>query len=140
MMRLLLDTNLVSEICHTRRRLPVQTWYPRMAARCDLGFSVVADYELRRELVRSRSLQSLARLDALAQEIPRVPLTDAMWRRAADVWADQVARGALPGPGISGDTLIAAQALETRAIVVTKNLKHFEGIVFAMDWTDLPIG
>jgi predicted nucleic acid-binding protein len=49
--------------------------------------SEVADYELRRELIRIRATRSLARLDELSRELRYVPVTTATWRSAANLWA-----------------------------------------------------
>ena len=139
-MKLLLDTNTLTELCHPHRGLRVRRWFEAMHVRHTVFLSGVAEYELRRELVRNHSVRALDALENLAERLPYVPMDRPMWKCAAVVWADQVAKGRMPAQGISGDTLLAAQALVVRAVVITENLKHFEGIVLAMSWTDVPIG
>jgi predicted nucleic acid-binding protein len=51
------------------------------------------------------------------------------------MWADQRRTGHVTGDGLDGDVLIAAQAIEEIAAVVTLNEKHFGGLVDAMSWS-----
>lgn len=96
--------------------------------------SEIADYELRRELLRIDSRRSLARLDELARELRYLPATTATWRAAAQLWAEQRRVGNVTGAGLDGDILIAAQAIAELATVVTTNEKHFDGLVDALAW------
>ena len=82
-MRLLLDTAVVGEICHPRKYDDVRAWFARAAAAHELLLSEVADYELRRELLRIDSRRSLDRLDELTRELRYIPVTTATWRAAA---------------------------------------------------------
>ncbi len=47
----------------------------------------IADYEVRRELLRAGKSRGLARLDALQQSIGYIPLTTDVMRQAAAFWA-----------------------------------------------------
>src|SRR5579862_3908706 len=59
-----------------------------VAAGSDICVPEIADYELRRELLRTNSTNALRKLDQLVQEITRyVPLTTEAMRRAAIYWA-----------------------------------------------------
>jgi predicted nucleic acid-binding protein len=73
----------VGEICHPRKYDDVRVWFARAAAAHEMLLSEVADYELRRELLRIDSRRSLDRLDELTREIRYIPVTTATWRRAA---------------------------------------------------------
>jgi hypothetical protein len=53
----------------------------------------VADYEVRRELLRANKARGLARLDALAGLLEYLPLTTAAMRQAAVFWAQARRRG-----------------------------------------------
>ena len=57
-MRLLLDTAVLGEVCHPRKYADVRMWLARAVAHHDLLISEVADYELRRELLRIGSHRS----------------------------------------------------------------------------------
>ena len=138
-MRLLLDTGVLGQICHPRKHLDVRIWFGQAVYEHDMLLSEVADYELRRELLRIGSLKSLARLDELTRELRYLPTTTATWRRAAKLWAQQRQTGRITAEGLDGDLLIAAQAMEELAVIVTTNEKHFAGLVDALAWTNVPL-
>ena len=47
----------------------------------------IADYEVRRELLRASKFNGLALLDTLAESLEYLPLTTSTMRRAAKLWA-----------------------------------------------------
>jgi predicted nucleic acid-binding protein len=112
----------------------------RAALEHDVLISEVADYELRRELLRIESSHSLARLDELTRELNYIPMATATWRAAAKLWATLRRAGKVTAPpsALDADVLIAAQALAEGATVVTPNLRHFADIVPALSWPDVP--
>jgi predicted nucleic acid-binding protein len=137
--RLLLDTAVVGEICHPRKYDDVRAWFARAAAAHEILLSEVADYELRRELLRIDSRRSLDRLDELTREIRYIPVTTATWRAAARLWALQRKAGRVTAAegGLDGDVLIAAQALAEDAVIVTPNTRHFDSMVRAVTWQEV---
>jgi predicted nucleic acid-binding protein len=139
-LRLLLDSGVLSEICHGKAERPVRAWFERISLRHELFVSDVADYEVRRGLVRARALRGIALLDTMPGRCIRVAMDGTHWHRAAEIWARLANAGRIPAKGLSGDTLLAAQALDLGATIVTYNLKDFAGIVSASIWTDVPIG
>lgn len=73
----------------------------------------IADYEVRRELLRANKINGLAMLDTLTESLDYLPLTTSAMRRAAKLWADARQSGQ-PTAGdntIDGDVILAAQAL-----------------------------
>lgn len=62
------------------------------------------------------------------------------WRAAAKLWATLRRAGTVTAApnALDGDVLIAAQALAEGAAVVTPNRRHFETIVPALTWRDVP--
>jgi hypothetical protein len=58
----------------------------------------IADFELRRELVRAGNVDGVASLDTFNQVLPDryLPLTDSALKRGADLWAQARNRGVLP--------------------------------------------
>lgn len=138
-MRLVLDTGVLGQICHPRKYYDVRSWFGRAAREHEFLVSEVADYELRRELLRIGSHKGLDRLDELTRELRYLPTTTATWRAAARLWAEQRRIGRVTAEGLDGDVLIAAQAIEELAAVVTANEKHFEGVVDALPWTVVPL-
>jgi predicted nucleic acid-binding protein len=140
--KLLLDTGILGQICHPRKHADVRAWLRRAAQEHAFLVSEIADYELRRELLRIGAAHSLSRLDELAQELPYIPVATSTWRRAALLWAAARNTGNVTAPpeALDGDVLVAAQALEESAIVLTNNARHFESLsVRAVDWTAVPL-
>jgi predicted nucleic acid-binding protein len=137
--RLLLDTSVLGRICHPRKHLDVRAWFLHALVDHEMLLPEVADYELRRELLRLDSKRSIHRLDELTREIQYVPMTTATWRSAAKLWAEQRRAGRPTGDGLDADLLIATQAREEAAAVVTLNEKHFVGLVDVYSWTSVPM-
>lgn len=101
----------------------------------------VADYEVRRELLRAGKLSGLARLDAFGRSLEYLPLTTAAMRRAAELWAEARRKG-LPTAdrhALDGDVILAAQALTLgiEVVVATTNLGHLARFVAAAEWADI---
>lgn len=103
----------------------------------------IADYEVRRSLLRAGSTRQLAMLDALAETLLYSPITTDVMRSAAQVWAD-VRRSGKPFAAddrLDGDAVLVAQVRALgpldRLAVVTENRRHLEAYVPAYDWTDL---
>ncbi len=53
----------------------------------------IADYEIRRELLRAGKRHGVARLDAMVAWLEYLPITTAAMRRAAELWALARQRG-----------------------------------------------
>jgi predicted nucleic acid-binding protein len=98
----------------------------------------IADYEVRRELVRAGMAGSVARLDQLRGLYTFLPLTDAALLRAAEFWAFVRNRGQQTAhdQALDGDAILAAQASlcgspDDEVIIATTNVGHlarFPGI------------
>ena len=140
----LLDTGPLGLLAHDRpvHRIPIQTWLVQnVTDGATVYISEVADYEIRRELsrlIRAGQLPAsrLNRLDQLASIFTYLPVSTAMWRRAADLWADARQRG-LPTASpaaLDADVLVAAQADAVQATVVTNNPGHIGQWVPVHTW------
>lgn len=136
----LLDAGPLGLLAHNR--IPIQTWLTsEMIAGSVVYISEVADFEVRRELtrlIRAGQLPAsrLNRLDQLAGVFSYLPVSTAMWRRASDFWADARQQG-LPtatASALDADALIAAQAAEVGATVVTSNPGHIGRWVTVRNW------
>jgi predicted nucleic acid-binding protein len=106
----------------------------------------IADYEVRRELVRAGKRRGIARLDAFnAAEPDRfLSVTDTALLLAADLWARARNAGtATADPKeLDADVLIAAQALDmglppTDFIIATVNVGHLALFAPADLWTNI---
>ena len=99
----------------------------------------IADYEVRRELLRARKIHGLARLDILKNSLGYLPLTTPVMLKAAELWA-QARNSGLPTAdpkALDCDVILAAQALEKDGIVATENVGHLARFVDARDWRDI---
>ena len=91
----------------------------------------IADYEVRRELLRSSKKAGIARLNRIQAALEYVPITTEAMLLAADLWA-QMRQQEQPTADIhalDGDVILAAQALTlglpaSEIVIVTVNVGH----------------
>jgi predicted nucleic acid-binding protein len=101
----------------------------------------IADYEVRRELIRAGLLQSLRRLDNLKQTLEYIPIQTETLLLAANLWAEARQSGypTADPKALDGDVILSAQARllandSTDVIVATTNVAHLSRFVTALDW------
>lgn len=72
----------------------------------------IADYEIRRELLRAGADSGVARLDKLRSQMEYAPINTDVMREAARLWADARRRGLATADtrDLDGDVILAAQA------------------------------
>lgn len=104
----------------------------------------IADYEVRRELLRAGRLRGVERLDALAGRLEYLPLTTAAMRQAAVFWAEARRQGqpTAEDRALDGDVILAAQAVtlgEPDAVVATTNVGHLARFVTAELWQNVAV-
>lgn len=101
----------------------------------------IADYEVRRELIRAERYVGIARLNALQATLPYLPLTTPIMLRAAVLWAEARRRGrpTADPKELDCDVILAAQALEIGAVVMTDNVGHLALFVEAKSWRAIAI-
>ena len=104
----------------------------------------IADYEVRRELLRARKTQGIDRLDTLIAQVGYLPITTKAMRQAAAYWATARQRGhpTAPDPALDGDVILAAQAAtlnQTDVVVATTNLRHLSRFVQAKLWFNIAV-
>jgi predicted nucleic acid-binding protein len=104
----------------------------------------IADYEIRRELLRANKTKGIERLDALGRLLEYLPLTSAAMRQAARFWADARQQGQ-PTAGdktIDGDMILAGQAATAGAgnlVIATTNVGHLARFASADLWQNIKI-
>lgn len=148
-MIVLLDANILGLVTNPRRSPAADAcnaWLDDLLAH---GVRVVvpeiADYEVRRDLIREKRTLGLGRLDLLAARIVYLPLTTPMMRRAAELWAEARQRGrpTADAAALDADVILAAQALlmaeaeGDSVVVATTNLRHLAQFVDARRWQDI---
>lgn len=149
-MNLLLDAGILGQLVHPRRKKyqPVIGWLERLLSEFTASVQVflpeIADYELRRKLLhllakKQTTVRSIERLDELSVVLDYLPLETHVMRSAAQLWADARLAGGPTAPdwALDGDVILAAQALDVSATVVTTNPKHLERFVPCKEWTEI---
>lgn len=102
----------------------------------------IADYEVRRELLRANKVRGIARLDELANSIEYLPITTAAMRQAAMFWAQARQQGQ-PTAGdktIDSDMILAAQATTldvVDVVIATTNVGHLSRFAIADLWRNI---
>jgi predicted nucleic acid-binding protein len=127
-------------LCHPRANPRFSAWFGSLlAAGTPIFVPEIADYELRRELIRAGLSRSIERLNALKRELRYLPLTTRTMLRAAQLWAEARNRGTPTADPkeLDGDVILAAQAEQVKAIVATDNVGHLARFVRARNWEDL---
>ena len=101
----------------------------------------IADYELRRELLRVGKVAGIRRLDQLKAAITYRPITTEVMLKAAELWAEARKRGrpTADPKALDGDVILAAQAISVaeegnEVIVATTNVEHLSQFVNAREW------
>jgi predicted nucleic acid-binding protein len=102
----------------------------------------IADYEVRRELLRANKHQGIARLNELASKLEFLPITTAAMRRAAEFWARARQQGepTAADTALDADVILAAQAATMSAadvVIATTNVGHLSRFVPAAVWQDI---
>lgn len=104
----------------------------------------IADYEVRRELLRANKVKGVERLDALGRLLEYLPLTTASMRQAASFWARARQQGQ-PTAGdktIDGDMILVGQAVTLDVpdlIIATTNVGHLSRFAPADLWQNVSI-
>lgn len=103
----------------------------------------IADYELRRELIRIGSKRSLAALDRMSQDLNYLPLDTTTMRRAAELWAQSrtVGRPLAHQHSLDGDVILCAQGQlladanpRDDVTIATTNVEHLGRFVQTDEW------
>jgi predicted nucleic acid-binding protein len=100
----------------------------------------IADYEVRRELLRAGLLQSVHRLDNLKQTLEYIPIQTDTMLLASSLWAEarKMGQPTADPKALDGDVILSAQARllgndKTEVIVATTNVAHLSRFVTALD-------
>jgi predicted nucleic acid-binding protein len=144
-----LDSGPLGMVANPRARpwgLRCQQWARDLAA---AGVRVIvpeiADYEVRRELIRRGATASLVRLDQIKVLLEYVPITTDIMLRAAELWA-QARKTGRPTAGpdaLDADCILAATALIAAGrgdvvTVATDNVAHLGQFIDARPWEQIP--
>jgi predicted nucleic acid-binding protein len=148
---LVLDASVVGAITNPKQTNAIvrdcQIWFRRSLARQSIFvLPEIADYEIRRELLRGKKINGLKKLDELKSAIYYYPIDSEIMLTAAQLWAESRQRGMPTADAreLDGDVILAAQAIQLQAkgykvTIVTTNVGHLAQFITASHWQDLPI-
>jgi predicted nucleic acid-binding protein len=143
---ILLDASPLGLLANPRRThktAPARQWLADLhAAGRRVIVPEIADYEVRRELLRISSTRGIANLDQLARQLEFLPLTTVAMRKAAELWATVRRQGLATAAdqAVDADVILAAQALTLGIpdiIVATANIGHLARFVPAELWQNI---
>ncbi|MBV9864881.1 MAG: hypothetical protein JO316_05995 [Abitibacteriaceae bacterium] len=112
----------------------------------------IADYEVRRELIRASKTKGLQRLNELKETVPYLPITTEVMLQAATFWAAarQAGKPTADNKALDADVILAAQALlapgllvpdeqaeDAEVMIATTNIGHLSRFAQALHWQDI---
>jgi len=145
----LLDTGVLGNVTNPNAKrsdnLACLNWLVSLPSRgYEVAIPEIADYELRRELLRGEKVNGIQKLDNLKADVVYLPITTSVMIRAAELWAEvrQIGQATADPKALDGDVILAAQAqLQAeqgyRVIVATTNVKHISRFIDARPWNDI---
>lgn len=114
---IILDTGILSILCHRTAHPDVvaaRKWLANLRdQRIEIAVPEIADYELRRSLLRIGSTKSIATLETIEATSTYLPITTEIMRFAANLWAESRRNGLATGPdsSLDGDVILASLAI-----------------------------
>ena len=129
----LLDTDTLSEVLKQRNATVAQHAVAYLQDHGQFAFSAFTRFEILRGYQESQATRQLPRFAAFCAQSLILPVTDAVFDRAADLWVI-ARRGGHPHG--DADLIIAATALAQGLELVTGNTQHFAWIpgLTLVDW------
>jgi tRNA(fMet)-specific endonuclease VapC len=118
----LLDTDILSEVLKHRNATVIANASAYLPQHAQFTFSAFSRFEIRRGYHEKKASKQLARFDTFCGKSLVLPVNDAIFDRAAILWAQARRSGHACG---DADVLIAATALEHGLVLATGNLRHF---------------
>jgi predicted nucleic acid-binding protein len=122
-----------------------QQWIRRLS---QMGYTIaipeIADYEVRRELLRSNRTKSIELLNQIKLNTLYLPITTSAIVGAAQLWAiaRQSGQSTADPKALDGDVILAAQVMDAfgsdrDSIVATTNVAHISRFVRADLWQNI---
>ena len=120
-------------------------WLARVAYKgAEVVIPEIADYEVRRELLRAGKERGLGRLDALKGMLGYAPITTPVMLKAAEFWAAarKMGRQSADDASLDADMILVAQARVLdregdEAVIATTNVRHLALFASARVWREI---
>ena len=137
---IVLDARPLLQICHPRKWQGISDWSAEaVASGWRIVIPEITDYEVRRLLLKRGATRQLKELNGNVEDLYYAPLTTALMREAAQVWAEAENSGHRFGhpKTLNADAILVAQtqAMGEDVTVITKNVRHLAPFVEAVWWT-----
>lgn len=122
-----------------------KSWLASVASNgAEVMIPEIADYEVRRELLRAGKDKGIGRLDALKGMLGYVPITTPVMLKAAEFWASarKMGRQSANDASLDADMILAAQAATLagdgdEAVIATTNVRHLALLAPARVWREI---
>jgi predicted nucleic acid-binding protein len=122
-----------------------KNWLASLAyAGAEIVIPEIADYEVRRELLRAGKDRGLGRLDALKDMLRYAPITTPVMLKAPEFWATarKTGRQSAGDASLDSDMILAAQAAALiragdETVIATTNVRHLEMFAPARIWREI---
>jgi len=142
---LILDTGPLGMITHPRENEEIKEWFKTQIKNGKkIIIPEIADYELRRELLRGDKKKGIERLNTLEIKLLYLPLTTETILKAAEFWSTirKAGKPTADDKSLDGDVILAAQAFifgkdGQEVLVVSDNVGHLSRFVKALSWRDI---
>ena len=144
---IILDSGPLGMVSHPRKNPDIKRWLQQLLrAGVSVAVPEIADYEVRRELLRANQTVGLSRLDTLKSSLYYLPITTSVMLRAAELWATMRRQGTptAADAALDGDVILAAMtALRIdggdEAVIATTNVRHLTRMVPASLWHEIEV-
>jgi predicted nucleic acid-binding protein len=122
-----------------------KNWLGRLAhSGVEVVIPEIADYEVRRELLRAGKDRGLGRLDALKGMLGYAPITTSVMLKAAEFWASarKMGRQSADDASLDADMILVAQAgalvrNRDETVIATTNVRHLASFASARIWREI---
>lgn len=142
-----LDANVWGRVVNPAAQADFRAWFDLLlASGRDVVLPEIVDYEVRRSLLTlGHGERRWAAYEAILGALLYAPLTTAVMRRAASVWAEarQSGRPFASDERLDGDSILIAQVQSLgnpgRTLVATTNIRHIGLFVPAAPWEEVEL-
>jgi predicted nucleic acid-binding protein len=135
----MLDSNVLGRVALPKIKPDIKGWFDALLlSGVQVIIPEISDYEVRRELLRIQSFSSIARLDFLKTSLIYQPISTNTMLSASQLWADARNRGRPTAANnrLDADVILAAQAIESSATIISENTAHLTQFVPTVRWQD----
>ena len=142
---ILLDAGPLGMVTHPRANPDIVDWLKAMLySGATIVVPEIADYEVRRELLRAKKAKGVKRLDQLKRTIGYLPISTQAMLLAAELWAQARNQGypTADDKALDADVILAAQASTLNdtgddPVIATTNVGHLSRFAQADQWQDI---